>query len=133
MAKTWEDSFTAFSAQRMRICNDFFENGLCCGTGGKFPTYYERTNPSSNPSMHKSLCYELGPSLSGFLDKLAAFQEKRKIPSITRESNPASMGKQSATLTTTPFRHPENQCVSYKKSRDFQVISDFYSPIHKTL
>jgi hypothetical protein len=48
---------------------------------------------------------ELGPSLSGFLDKFASFPRlvcqtnvlnpllrKGKIPSITRESNPAPLG-----------------------------------------
>jgi hypothetical protein len=48
---------------------------------------------------------ELGPSLSGFLDKFAPFLRvvcqtnvlvpllrKRKIPSITRELNPAPLG-----------------------------------------
>jgi hypothetical protein len=60
---------------------------------------------------------ELGPSLSGFLDKYASFPglvcqtnvlnpllRKGKIPSITRESNPAPLGEQSEMLTTTPFR-----------------------------
>jgi hypothetical protein len=32
------------------------------------------------------------------------YVRKGKIPSITRESNPAPLGLQSATLTTTPFR-----------------------------
>jgi hypothetical protein len=48
---------------------------------------------------------ELGPSFSGFLDKFASFPrlvcqtnvhnslfQKGKIPSITRESNPAPLG-----------------------------------------
>jgi hypothetical protein len=60
----------------------------------KVASKYWRNNP-----------VELGPSLSGFLDKFASFPRlvcqtnvlnpllrKGKIPSITRESNPAPLG-----------------------------------------
>jgi hypothetical protein len=59
---------------------------------------------------------KLGPSLSRFLDKLASFLRlvcqnnvlnpvlcKAKMPSVTRDSNPAPLGLQSATTTTAPF------------------------------